>query len=80
MASTVCKFSKIFRGSMPQDAPRVFFIFYMLQNDSQVKLRLKICRNLVPLSEKVSEYAADIKTILKGLIYAFFGSNVLVFS
>ena len=30
MAITVCKFSKLFRGSMPPDPPRAFFILNML--------------------------------------------------
>ena len=33
MATTACKFPKIFRGSMPPDPPRASFILNMLQND-----------------------------------------------
>ena len=32
------------------------------------------------LTEKNFEYAADMETVYKGLIYTFFGSNVVVFS
>ena len=66
---------------MPQDPPTVFFILYMLQNNFQVKTALEIYVEIwCPLPEKVSEYAAGVKTFLKGLIYAFSGFNVLVFS
>ena len=37
MATSVCKCSKIFRGSMPPDPPRAFFILNMLQNNSAGK-------------------------------------------
>ena len=43
MATTVRKFSKIFRGSMLPDPPKAFFILNMLQNISAEKLPLKIC-------------------------------------
>ena len=75
MATTVCKFSKIFRGRHAPGPPRAFFILNMLQNNSAEKMRLKICRIWVYLPEKISEYAPDMKTFFQGLIYAFFGSN-----
>ena len=62
MATTVCKFSKMFRGSKPPYSLRVFFILHMLQNSSAKNVRLKIYRNWVPLPEKISEYAPDMKT------------------
>ena len=34
MATAVCKFSKIFWGSMPPDPPRAFFILNMLSNSA----------------------------------------------
>ena len=39
MATTICKFLKIFRGSMPPDPPRAFSILNagMLQSDSAKK-------------------------------------------
>ena len=42
MATTACKFSKIFKGrACPRTPLEPFFILNMLQNDSAVKLRLK---------------------------------------
>ena len=81
MATTIRKFSKIFRGSMPPAPPRVFFILNMLQNNSAgKKLRLKICHKCGISSLKENfEYAADMKTFFKRLIYTFFGSNVFVY-
>ena len=77
MTNTACKFFKKFRGSMPPDPPRAFLIFNMLQNNfAEKQVRLKICRNWVPLPEKISEFAADMKTFFKGLI----SSNVFVFN
>ena len=69
----VCKFSIFFRGSMPSNPPRVLYILNMLQNNSARKLRLKIWRNWVLPPEKISDYAPDMKTFFKGLIYAFLG-------
>ena len=53
----------------------------MLQNNSaEKKLRLKICQILVPLPEKISDNAADMKISFHKAFYVFFGSNVFVFS
>ena len=45
MATTACKFSKNFRGSIPSDPPRALFILKIILLE---KIRLKICENLVP--------------------------------
>ena len=51
MATTVCKFSKIFRGSMPPDSPRAVFILNILENDSaRKKNALENVANLGALS------------------------------
>ena len=52
MATTVCKFSKIFRGSMPPDSPRAVFILNILENDSARKKKnaLENVANLGALS------------------------------
>ena len=48
MTFAVCEFSKIFRGSMPPDAPRVILVFLFASNLTlPEKLRLKKCQNLV---------------------------------
>ena len=72
MATTVSKFSKIFRGNMPPDPPTAFFILNVLQNNSARKNTLaKYVKIWCALPEKISEYAADIKTFLKGCIRLF---------
>ena len=54
MPITVCKFSKIFRGSMPPDPPRVIFVtLFALNLTLPEKIRLKKSQNLVL---KSSEY------------------------
>ena len=61
---------------MPPEPPKTFFILNMLQNSFAEKLRSKYKSNLgASLPEKNSDYALDMNTFFKGLIYAFFGSN-----
>ena len=78
MVTTVCKLSKIFRGSMPPDPPRAFFILNMLQNDSAGKKKTsqKYVKIWCPLPEKFSEYAAD-KNIYQRAFSVFLGLTSL---
>ena len=75
MTTAVCKFPEIVRRSMPSDPPNAFlfsicFKIILLQKNM---IRLKICQNLVPLPQRISEYAADLKTYFKGLFTSFWG-------
>ena len=66
---------------MSPDSPRAFFILNMLQNSSARRTTIEIYVEFgCPLPEKNCEYATNMKTFFKGLIYAFFGSSVFVFS
>ena len=79
MAPTVCKFSKIFRGSMPPDTPKIFFILSILQNHSaKKKTTLENMSKFGVLSlKKFLEYATDVKTFFKGLFTPFLGLTSL---
>ena len=58
--------------------PRAFFILNKLQNNSAVKkLCLKYVKIGCPFPEKISEYAADVKTFFKGLFTSFLGLTSL---
>ena len=78
MATTVCTFSKNFPGEHAPEPPRAFFILNMLQNNSAGKnYTSKYVTIWCPLPEKISEYAADMKTFFKGLFTPFWGLTSL---
>ena len=57
IAITACKFSKIFRGSVPPDSLELFLILNQLQISSAEKKTQKKCGNYAPLPFKISRYA-----------------------
>ena len=77
IATTVCKISKI-PGKHAPGPPIGLFIFNMLQNNSARRITLEIYVEFgYPLPEKISDYAADIKTFSKGLFTHFLGLTSL---
>ena len=73
IAITACKFSKTFRVSMTSDPPKTFFIFKCLNMILPEKNTLEnISKFGAPSLKKNSEYAADMKTFFKGLIFKLF--------
>ena len=49
-----------------------FSVCFKIILPEKTALENSLSQNLVSLSEKISEYAADMKTLFKGLIHAFF--------
>ena len=81
MAIAVCKFSKIFQESVPPDPLEWFLVLKLLKiKFAETKLRLKKWQKLVPLPEKNSEYALDMKHFQKAYSRPFTGLNVFAFS
>ena len=83
MTITVCKFSKIFRGSKPPDPPRIVFVTVLKLlkiNSAGKKTRLEKVTKFNALSKKISEYVPDMKHFKKANLRPFPGLNVYVFS
>ena len=78
MATTACKFSKIYWGSMSPDSiePFLFSICFKNRKNSAEKTTLKDRLNLVPPPWN-SKYAADMKTFFKELFTSFLGLTSL---
>ena len=55
IASTACKFSKIFWGSMLPNPQEPFSFLICFKITLSEKLHLEICQNLVPLPELAAE-------------------------
>ena len=74
LATTVSKFSKIFRSSTPPDPPYSLFILNMLQINSAKNTTLEMyVKFWWLLSEKISEYATHMKKFFKELLTSFLG-------
>ena len=81
MTIIACKFSNIFRGASPRTPLKSFLFSICFKMILPEKTTLKNVWKFGALSLKIiSEYAADIKTFFKELIYAFFGFTVYIFS
>ena len=76
MAIAICKFSKFFWGSVPPDSQESFLILKLLKIKSDEKTTLEKVTKLVPLPEKISEYALDMKHFQRAYLRAFPGLNV----
>ena len=73
-------FQKFSGGACPRTPLEPFLFSICIKITLPKKTTLGIYVKMwCPLPEKNSEYAADMKTFFKGLIYTFFGSNVFVF-
>ena len=74
MATAVRNYLKIYRVNMPVDPPRAFLFsmcFKIIRPENIYAW--KYVKIWCPLSEKISEYAADMKTFFKGLFTPFLG-------
>ena len=81
MVIAVCKFSKIFRGSMSPDPLESCLVLKLLKiNSAEKNYASKSDENWCSLPEKNSEYAPDMKHFQKTYLRQFPCLNVFAFS
>ena len=80
MTITVCKFSKICRGSMPPDPLKSFLLIQLLKITVPGKNCARKSDEIwYPLPEKNFEYAPDMKHFERTYLRPYPGLNVFVF-